>query len=457
MSSRQEQPKRLRWAACVIGVILALPVATGCRRSAGNRPQTIILITLDTTRADHLGCYGYTRPTSPNIDRFAADATVYDHAVAPATWTLPSHVSLFTGKFTASHGAQYDANGALHLTSAIEGPPEWKRFRVRTIGTAERTLAELLTAAGYTTGGVVAGPWLKRVFGLHRGFDFYDDEHITTENGRPADDVTDRALEWLGDTPGERRFLFVNYFDPHRPLMPPEAFARKFVAEDVLRQPAPSASGTRQRGLYDAEVAFMDHHVGRLFAGLKSRGLYEGAFIILTADHGELLGEHGIAGHGNAPYQEVVHVPLIVKYPGTSAPTGRTDARIQLIDVLPMILDYLAIPLPSDTQGSVPPDLDHPILIESRTLPRLGGDFLAWMDQGKKLIWNSRGNHMLFDLRTDPGEMHNLVDTHPGEVTAMTAALHRYLEGLPPPGPQAPTQQVDRETAEALRNLGYVE
>jgi arylsulfatase A-like enzyme len=468
MTALATMPRRTAQSALrapLLGLVV-MGLAAGCSARTGDPPETIVLITLDTTRADHLGCYGYPRPTSPNIDEFAASAVVYDRALAPATWTLPSHASLFTGKFVSSHGAQYDANGSLRLTSAIAGPESWNTFSVRTISPAERLLAELLQGAGYRTGAVVAGPWLKRVFGLDKGFDFFDEDNITTENGRRADDVTNRALAWLGETPRGRRFLFLNYFDPHVPFVPPDGFADRFSVEEVARVDRRTEEAARKIVLYDAEIAFVDHHLGRLFAGLRAQDLYDGALIVLTADHGELLGEHGIAGHGNAPYQEVVHIPFIVKEAGTDAPTGRTDRRIQLVDVLPLILDRAGVPIPADIQGAVPPDIQQgavapeiqrPVLIESRTLPRLGGEWIVWMDQDRKFIWHSGGRHMLFDLDVDPDEEHNLAGARPDEATTMSAALRQYIADLPEPGPQAPHQEVDEETAEALKALGYLE
>ncbi|MFC1657678.1 sulfatase-like hydrolase/transferase, partial [Candidatus Moduliflexota bacterium] len=187
----------LRIGGCAAAASLvagALPGA-GCSRRISRERPNIILITLDTTRRDRLGCYGCTSPTSPVLDKLAGESLLYTRAIAPSNWTLPSHASLFTGKFTASHGARFDPEGPLSLGGHLEGPEEfWGAFRARGLGEDEETLAAILAAAGYATGGVAAGPWLKRAFGLDRGFSFWDDGQISTENGRTADQVTPAAL-----------------------------------------------------------------------------------------------------------------------------------------------------------------------------------------------------------------------------------------------------------------------
>ena len=164
---------------CWLTVFVLALAASGCEALFGGRPN-VVLITLDTTRADHLGCYGYERATSPNLDRLAEASIVYTHMIATSSWTLPAHATLFTGKFTSSHGARYDPEGPLVLSDAIEGP--WSIYRARGLGEEGRTLAQVLQEAGYATGAVVGGPWMKRVFGLDRGFDFYEIKESVKKN-----------------------------------------------------------------------------------------------------------------------------------------------------------------------------------------------------------------------------------------------------------------------------------
>jgi arylsulfatase len=406
------------------------------------------LITLDTTRTDRLGCHGYPHPTSPHLDQLASQAVIYKRAVSTSSWTLPAHASLFTGKFTASHGARYDPDGPLRLTDGIEGPAAWRQYRARGLGPNEATLAVLLRDAGYATGAVVAGPWMKRIFGLHRGFEYYDDDRIGTVNGRAGEDVTRTALHWMDRLPKQPFFLFLNYYDPHAPYAPPEEFARPFSPEN----------GDDLGALYDGEIRYMDHHLGRLLEGLRTRHLYDSTLIVVTADHGELLGEHGKFGHGDYLFQEEIHVPFIVKYPRGEASPRETDTPVQLVDVLPMILDRLELPVPPSVQGGVPPDTGHPIVAEVHPLPFSSpdGEWRAILHAPYKYVWNSQGNHRLFNLENDPKESVNLLETEVEKAARLESALVRYLAALPPPGDAGAPAEVDEETLRALRSLGYV-
>jgi arylsulfatase len=434
----------------------------------GQRVPTIVLITLDTTRADHLGCYGYPRPTSPNIDRLARESIVYQRMIATGTWTLPSHATLFTGKFTTSHGARTANDGNLVLSSAVAAPDGSSGQKMRSIATNQQTLAGLLRTIDYETCGVVGGPFLERYFGLDKGFSKYDDKGITNFNGRPAEEITDRALAWLRTPAKQPRFLFLNYFDPHPPLVPPDNFCNMLdpgLPDGPLRNAkaislnTPDILTTEQlHGLYDAEIRYMDHHVGRLVDGLKELQLYNDSLMILTADHGELLREHGEEGHGDTPYQEVAHIPLIVKEPGGGRAGDKVDDWIQLTDILPMILDGVGVPLPADIQGEVPPRVRHPIIIESKTIRgyHKNGDWLSMIgNDGLKLISNTEGHHKLFDLNADPREEHNLINERMDTAHRMRTQMELYLDSLPEPGSTGPMQQADADTIKRLEALGY--
>lgn len=442
----------------VAALVIALTGACGTE----TRPD-ILLITLDTTRADRLGCYGYLGETTPNLDRFAEEAVVHTRAYSTTSWTLPAHASLFTGKFTASHGARYHPDGSLLLTEAISGPERWSQFRVRGLGQGERTLAAMLSEAGYSTGAVVAGPWLKRVMGLDRGFDHYDDDGIPSRNGRPAPEVTDRGLAWIAENTDRPFFLFLNYFDPHEPLRAPGPFIRDLPAGGESRPPR-----DRRGQLYDAEVRFMDHHLGRLFWGLRELDRYDGSWIIITADHGELLGEHGLIGHTNTLHEEIVHVPLLVKYPGGEGPTGSDDFEVQLVDVFATILDRLGLAIPPGVQGNPFGEVRHPMIAEFFPLEfmrrALRGSTEEWRGDMRtlrrgdyKFVWSSIGRHQLFDLSVDPRESRNLVGELPDVAESMRTELMNYLATLPEPPPDGALRRVDPETEEALKNLGYLE
>ena len=418
-------------------LLLAGPaLALGFTRCRGRiEKPNVVLMTLDTTRRDRLGCYGYSRPTSPNLDALAERSVVFDRAVAASSWTLPSHASIFTGKFPSSHGADYDPQGPLRLTQAIEGPEEWAEYRASGLSPSESTLAHLLREQGYETAAVVGGPWMKRVFGLDRGFETYDEEGIGDVNGRLASEVTTAALEFLERT--ERPFfLFLNYFDPHGPYEAPSPFGGSFGQEPSDR--------------YDEEILYMDHHIGRFLDGMKRGGLFEDSLIVVTADHGELLGEHGKMGHGASLFEEEIRVPFLVKYPGEEVAPGRSGEPIHHVDVLALVLERLGLS-PSGRSR-------HALLAEVNPLEFMShdGSWRALYLGRHKFLWNSLGNHALYDLEEDPGERNDLSGTDPDRIRLAIGVLDRVFASLPPPGEPGPPATLDEETLKALRSLGYV-
>lgn len=416
--------------------LLLAALAFGLPRCGGRieRPN-VVLVTLDTTRRDRLGCYGYSRPTSPNLDALAERSVVFDRAVAASSWTLPSHASIFTGKFPSSHGADYDPEGPLRLTEAIEGPEEWAEYRASGLSPKETTLAAKLHHLGYRTGAVVGGPWMKRIFGLDRDFETYDDEGIGDVNGRLASEVTTAALELLERTKTPF-FLFLNYFDPHGPYDAPSPFGGSFGQEPGDR--------------YDEEILYMDHHIGRFLEGMKRKGLFETSLIVVTADHGELLGEHGKMGHGASLFEEEIRVPFLVKYPGDEVPPGRSDEPVHHVDVLPLVLERVS--------PSAAGRRRQPRLAEVNPLDFVSpeGSWRALYLGRHKLLWNSLGNHALYDLENDPGERNDLSRVDPDRTRLAMDALEKFLASLPPPGEPGPPATLDEETLKALRRLGYV-
>ena len=422
------------------------------------RPRNLIVISVDTLRADHLGCYGYERDTSPAMDAFAARGTLFEDAYTTASWTVPAHASLFTGKFTTSHGARYDPEGPLKLTSGIEGPDDWDHYRARGLTTAETTLAGLLTDAGWRTGAVVAGPWMKRVFGLGEGFEHYDDDQVHSVTGRLASEVTDAALAWL-DQPGDERpfFLFLNYYDPHSPFQAPPPYTFEFMPPQRHTQRG-LANNKNWVDLYDAELLYTDEHVGRLLDGLRSAGRLEDTLIIVTADHGELFGERGHWGHGEFLSQQELSIPLFIKYPGTEVPPGTSDRPMQQVDVLPLVLERLGLPVPADVQGRFD-GADHPLVSEVYPLPMFAqtGAWRTLVEGSLKYVWSSQGRHALYDLADDPMELNDLSAERPEVLAAMAERLEAYLASLPAPGEAGPEQEVTGEISEALINLGYLE
>ncbi len=446
-------------------------LALGCLGCSGSERPSILLITLDTTRADRLSCYGYEKSTSPNLDRLAADGVRFTNAYAVSSWTLPTHASLFTGKFPSAHGAKYDPEGPLSLVQegGIKGNPAWEAYRARPLAENEVTLAEILREHGYATGAVVAGPWLKRVFTLDKGFEHYDDSNYVDHgmgvgqlNGRLAEDVTRAAIEFVDAHEGQPFFLFLNYYDPHSPYVPPEPHRSRFWPHPIPMQPSTEC----KNALYDAEIQYMDVHVGALVEHLKARGVYEDLWIIVTADHGELMGEEGLWGHGDSLSEPEIKIPLLVKEPGPARPRRTDDAFVQQIDVLPTLLQRLGIAPPPNIQGSsIGSTSAHPIVAEVNPLPfmtaaktdwRQRGDWQTLVHRNHKFLNNSLGNDALYDLAADPRELENRVALDPERAREMGQALERYLKSLPEPGAVGPVGEVDEELLQELRGLGYI-
>lgn len=423
-------------------------------------PPDILLVTLDTTRVDHVSAYGYERDTTPNLARLAAEGVTYTRAYSVASWTLPSHASLFTGKYPSSHGASHDPEGSLVLSAGLgaasdEEREKYRIFRARGMGRDEQTLAELLSGAGYRSAGVVGGPWLKRVFGLSRGFERWDDDDITDAGGRRANELSDRALASLDALPANVPFLlFLNFFDAHMPYQPPRWMLRDYLDDPVAARGADRDAELR-RASYDAEILFADMNFGRVIDRLKSRGRYDGTLIIVTADHGELLGEHSLYGHPARLYEELTRIPLVVKFPKGRKSGLRIDTPIQLVDLFALILDQAGIETPPGIQGQVPGRITHPILTEES--PAFVGDeaLRAFYEGSEKLLWGSHGTRQLYDLANDPKEERDLAGERPARLAELEAALQRRVATLPAPSAFEAAGAVDAETREALRALGY--
>jgi len=464
--ARESMTRPGRWLLLLsAGLFLAAGVIAeiGCstRTDPKQRPN-ILIITLDTTRVDHVGFYGYKRPTTPVLDKLAKSSVVFAHAYSTASWTLPAHASLFTSLFTKSHGARYDPEGPLFLTAAIENaPPDWSRLRARALDPEAKTLANVLREKGYATAAFVAGPWLKRVFGLDAGFDFYDDRGIKEINGRFAEEVTDSALSWLDKTKDKPFFVFLNYFDAHGPYQPPVDMGSKFLSY-VSQERLKSGEATLEQkiALYDAEIATVDRSIGRLFRQLEKQGRMNDTWIVVAADHGELFGEHRLMGHGISLSEQEIHIPLLIRPPHGSTWTAPAEQPVQLVDIMPTLLANLGIPAPPETQGGVIPENSHPIVAEFYPVPYLnrGGTWRAIVADGWKLVEHEGEPLQLFDLTKDPGENHNLFDASLERGYAMLGRLDDYMRKLPTPSTTTTSPvEVEASTQRALEALGYLE
>ncbi|MCE9592883.1 MAG: sulfatase-like hydrolase/transferase, partial [Planctomycetes bacterium] len=249
----------------LLAFVFALGVLAlaSCGKSERAKRPNVVLITLDTTRADRQSCYGHRRRTSPELDRLAADGLRFTHAYAVTSWTLPAHASLFTGKFPSSHGAQYDENGSLKLSQALAGVGRaaFQKYRVRPLSKSERTLASILADAGWKTCGVAGGPWTKELFGLGLGFQTYDDDNVTSLNGRPGDDVTRAGIAFVEAHAQEPFFLFLNYFDAHEPNRPSDEDVNAILAKGETFAALDEAE--QHRVQYEAEIHAADRAMGR--------------------------------------------------------------------------------------------------------------------------------------------------------------------------------------------------
>ncbi len=431
-----------------IAAPLALTVAT---LAAGLPParSNVLFITIDTLRADHVGCYGYKGVRTPNVDALAADGVRFDDAITPVPITLPSHTVMFTGTYPMYSG-MHD-------------------FSANVLNAQQPTLATVLKDHGYQTGAVVAAAVLDSRFGLNRGFDFYYDhfdfsrlqESNLDEMERPGNLVADRTLEWLATNAGSVNsasrtkpfFFWMHLYDPHAPYRPPEPYATEYKS-------AP----------YDGEIAFADSQVGRVIAWLKQHKLYDNTLIVLSGDHGEGLGEHGEQTHGFFIYRSTLHVPLIVKLPLASK-QSTVSTSVSTVDLMPTVLDALAVAIPSQVQGhSLLPLLKSATAAKSATelstprsslyaetfLPRL---HFNWSElrglQAGHYHFIEAPKPELYDIAADPGELHNLFAEKKAVAGELRSKLQSVIRDFTPGQELAQKTGLDPALAERLKSLGY--
>ncbi len=408
-------------ARTVVGIGILLAGALGVYPLVAPlrlEPANVILITLDTTRADRLAPYGSPAHLMPTLETWARQGMVFDDVSTLAPLTLPAHTSLMTGRTPPSHGVR-DNSGAL--------------------GNDVPTLADVLHRAGYRTGAFVSAIVLDKEHGLARGFEAYSE--VNQPNAphrfrRPGNETVDDVLGWLQSHAASPFFLWVHLYDAHAPIRLSEPFRTAYADHP-----------------YDGALAFMDSQLGRIHDFLDQRGLTPKTAIVVAADHGESLGEHGEAGHGIFVYQSVVHVPLIIDWPGLAP--GRAARPVQLTDVAPTIaaLEKTA-PLWADGRTLEPLLRGHSlaardIYAESMYPRHFGWSELRSLRSGMlKVIDAPRPE--LYDLATDPSETHNLWTTEPGAAATLLDRLRR-LPGATATLPTAPSR-----TARALEALGYV-
>lgn len=439
--------------ALSIGVA-ASPWLTGCDRSSPTgfssetrqtssklsgalRGWNLLLISSDTTRADHLGCYGYQAARTPNLDALAKAGVVFEQCMTSAPVTLPAHASMLTGLYPFTHGAR--DNGQFFVPDACE------------------TLAESLRNAGYATAAEVGTYILNREYGLSQGFSTYGDveavRHPQLASGpgdavnyeRRGGDVADEAIKWLRGVHGQPFFLFVHFYDPHATYAPPPKFSR-------------AASP------YDGEISYVDELVGRLKATLTEIGAGRNTLIVFTADHGEGLNEHEEATHAYFVYDSTMHIPLILHAPGV-APTGkRVTQQVRLVDLTPTLLDLLGVGPSAKFDGvslsaAISNDVDLRLTAYGETFyPRMTLGY-CWYRclraDGWKYIHGPKPE--LYHVADDPRELNNLVTSEAERITKMRASLRELLETARRVDTSAPaTRAVSETDRRALESLGYI-
>ncbi len=445
-TSEHERAPRKSWvglgiAGLVLAFVIVVVVSRLGRKPGGLGPLgvapgalagwNVLLVSIDTLRADRVGCYGHAEAATRALDALAAGGVRFRYAIAPVPVTLPSHASLLTGLNPHRHGAR--ANGVFR----VEGD--------------QVTLAELLKGRGYQTGAIISAHVLDRRYGLDQGFDDYDDDLRSGEQPmrfgfreRRAQPATDAAVRWLRDRKDDPFFLFVHYFDPHVPYSPPEPYLGRFAGR-----------------LYDGEVAYTDEHLGRLVAALDAQGLGSRTLVVVVSDHGESLGEHKERTHGIMIYDATVRVPMIFRAEGV-LPTGKViTGQVGLIDVVPTVLDLLGIAVPSGLDGvslvrsaaSEPRDL----YIET-LLPKMQYGWAPLMGIRRddvKFILAPKPE--LYDLRNDPNELNNLLAAR----RDVADELHRRLRDVVGQDPSLVASvsgnlPLDVDSREKLEALGYV-
>ncbi len=456
----------LSWCYFLLPILALTLWVSGCSDRSQKKSSVqlnLLLVTLDTTRRDHLGCYGHNGELTPHLDALAKDGIKFDMAISPSAATPPSHASILTGLNPYQHGVRVIyAEKGYRLPDSVP------------------TLGSILQERAWHTGAFLSSFTVSSFFGFDRGFDIFDEglsvpaeESFTSQpdgfwdwplrrNQRRSDETTDQVISWINRVE-EPYFAWVHYWDPHdTELLPPAEILSNFISSEQDRP-------TRLRATYRAEIHYMDSQFGRLIHSLKERGLYQRTIIIVVADHGEGLGDHNWWYH-RILYQEQIHVPLIMRVPGW--PSGIiVEDLVRTIDIAPTVFELLGIEIPAETAGLSLSGFVHG-KSESKRLAYADAinlfDLNAMMvtqrpddglvycvtDNEWKLIHRPRltGKDELYNLSTDPREQVNLLVSNPAIAERLTRELDRLNGYVEKPFGEA----LDPKVLERLRSLGYV-
>lgn len=500
-STSSRRPGRRHPRLCAAWILAALLLPAACREGSPPRlpgRPNVLLVTCDTLRADHLGCYGYYRDTSPRIDAFAAEGVRVERAVATMTTTLPSHLSILTGLFAHQHG--YVANqGAIR--SAFSPTP------------GRRSIAQFFREAGYRTAAFVSGPTVSHLTGIDAGFEHFDDHDprdasTLFERSRPGRETTEHALAWLRDHTDEPWFVWIHYWDPHEPNVPPEPYASMFPPDEGLerlidarrieperlrvrfddlelsRLFAPELTPRIAQGetvelppidrdairrllcAYDGDVRYVDDCFGAVLDELDALGLEGRTVVAFVADHGQSLGQHDWLEHGEIR-QDNAHVPLILRFPDDLVPQPAVvPGPVSLVDLMPTIVARLDVPpvraFLAQAEGAdfLSPAFDRPFAFTQRSV-RERAEWPSGLEFGvttREYTFYDYTQHPdeLYDLRRDPGEFENVIGRFPREAQGGREWIRQTLARRPYQVPEGPHNAAAEEFRRALKDLGYL-
>ena len=449
------------------GLVASLTPAlwvSGCGKRAGKKPN-IILIIVDTVRVDHLGCYGYQKNTSPNIDRFASDGLLFENCYAQGAETWGSVASILTGFL----------------------PHETKIFNTRRVPDKIPMISESLQRIGYKTIAVVSNYVLQKKWGWDQGFTIYDDiqndrELVRAIPERIAERSTERAIELLEQFYKDPLFMWIHYQDPHGPYTPPGRFAELFTNPDQKpRELRVNQSELGNGGIpsyqklgsnrdyyhyvsqYDGEIRYTDENIKHLIDALKKNGMYDNSLLLFTSDHGEEMGEHNnFFVHGSSLYNSLTHVPLIIKY-GTEL-TGRRKEFVQLLDVVPTLTETVGLDVDQRFRGSnlLRQGKRSKEIISELNVPReAGGQKISIVSEGFKLICSSLSpQFQFFDLKTDPHEQCDLIsdNNHKERISDLITRVKRIgNEDFLRLGEVEKSYKLTEDEIKKLKTLGYTQ
>lgn len=444
-----------------------LPAPQAWERSPA-RGYNIVLISIDSLRADHLGAYGYGRDTSPMMDSWARRGVLFENASSTTAWTLPGHMSMLTGRSLLGHGVVSDDR---MLTADVA------------------TLAETFQEAGYRTGAIVSAPYVEARYGFDRGFDEYDDHTVSFATNKEsyrsvtAPILQEAADAWLSDSTEKPFFLFLHYWDVHYDYIPSPPYDTMFdpdyegdiTGDDFYFNPAVHRNMDPRDiehllALYDGEIRLVDDQLAKLDASLERLGVAGNTIVVVTSDHGDEFFEHGRKGHHRTLYDEILRVPFILYVPGLAATKPVVTMETSIIDIMPTLLSLTGIDIPDGVEGAdlAPvgfgdsPETDRATQGELYRKNSLITQ-VSYRRSGAKLIHNfNRRTVEGYNIAGDPGERSN-IDTDELHHPAMLAGLRDWMASawtvfrsrIAEHG--VASLEMDRETAERLRSLGYIQ